>query len=275
MNEKRLKQPPKEGKASLSSATVQGRTHRLWKQNSHDVAVCGYNQPQGVYWGLVLDGCGSKTTTVNGRIPSDNEVGAKLTGQFIDAWWQKCAAREEYRSLASHLVSLYQDYQSFLKQLLQLFPWSQVEQRVDFCSSHLLCTVIGFVVTPIEAAFFWQGDGYLCLNGSVIPLESDNRPAYPAYAVLAGKSEQEGFDTRFVDRGEVKWLAVASDGWHPALLIRMARPRSTLALERWLYVQARERGNFDDDGAVAALHLCEATSGNQETAPAWTAGLAP
>jgi hypothetical protein len=49
----------------------------------------------------------------------------------------------------------------------------------------------------------------------------------------------------------VDWLAVATDGWRPDLLTQLAKPRPSLHLQRWLNRQARQAGNFEDDGAVA------------------------
>jgi len=255
MSEKRVRQLPGMSNYLLSSASISGRSHRIWQQNCHDVAITGHNAEQEIYWGVVLDGCGSKTEAANGRIPSDNEVGAKVSGQFYDAWWQQHSAEKAHQPLASLFTVLYQDYRAFLEQLLDLFPWSQAEERAIFCASHLLCTVVGFVATPTEAAFFWRGDGYLCHDGRLVDLSGDNRPMYPAYELLSGHEEKERFSTLFLNRKEVTWLAVASDGWRPALLAELAQPRESLVLQRWLNVKAQERDNFEDDGAVAAFYL--------------------
>ena len=63
------------------------------------------------------------------------------------------------------------------------------------------------------------------------------------------------FQLAFVPQPEqLRWLAVATDGWRAELLEQLAEPRPALALQRWLNVQSQQRGQFDDDGAVAIWH---------------------
>ncbi|MCA9933903.1 MAG: hypothetical protein KC415_08270, partial [Anaerolineales bacterium] len=140
-----------------------------------------------------------------------------------------------------------------------------------FVASHWLATIVGFVVTPQTAVFFWQGDGYLVHDGRVITLDSDNRPNYLAYGLLregtqSGTEEAQrfterksvqsaksvdSFQTLVVERPSLQWLAVATDGWQTDLLQQLGEPRPGLQLARWMNVQARQHGRFDDDGAVA------------------------
>ncbi len=230
---------------TISQAAIIGRSHRLMQQNCHDFAITGTPRP-GAAFGLILDGCGSKYQ----KSPSHNEVGAKLLGQF--------AANYLHRQLAvtngnevELLDGLFAACVSFLGGVVSMIPFEDKAGRERFVATHWLATLVGFVVLPETAVFFWQGDGYLCLNGDVTTLDSGNRPDYLAYRVLTGE-ENGRFQTQPIpNRGDITWLAVASDGWRPDLLAELVEPRSNLTLQRWLNIQAKKPGNFDDDGAVA------------------------
>ena len=67
----------------IQHATINGRSHHIFRQNSHDFALSG-GAGEGVCYGLALDGCGSK--------PSHNEVGATLLGQFAASTLQQALA---------------------------------------------------------------------------------------------------------------------------------------------------------------------------------------
>ncbi|MCA9958877.1 MAG: protein phosphatase 2C domain-containing protein, partial [Anaerolineales bacterium] len=166
----------------ISQAIVNGRTHRLMQQNSHDSVHSGSPQP-GHAFGLVLDGCGSKYPD---GTPSHNEVGAKLLGQFAAAWLKQQLADAAQRApmgeneLGQMLAALHQDCIAFLQTINAAMPWQSSTDTAKFVSTHLLATMVGFVVTPETAVFFWQGDGFLAHNGHVTTLDSNNRPDYLA-----------------------------------------------------------------------------------------------
>lgn len=248
----------------ISQATINGRSHRLMQQNSHDFAISGSATP-GYAFGLVLDGCGSKYAD---GTPSHNEVGAKLLGQFAATWIDKQITANskppiaDKESLAEALKHLHQACVTFLQTISQTIPWSRQTDAMRFVSTHLLTTLLGFVITPEAACLFWQGDGYLIHNDNLITLDSNNRPNYLGYCVLANRerggdealnaqrSTCDSFYTRFLDRTTLQWLAVATDGWQTAQLAQLSEPRSSLQLQRWLNVQSREPGKFEDDGSV-------------------------
>lgn len=232
----------------LSHANLTGRVHRSLQQNGQDGAFVGRIGESA--FGVVLDGCGSKVELAGLKMASSNEVGSRLIGQFIAASLNQ--ALGEPCPLPLVLSSLYQDTLAFLSGLLRLMPFSD-EGQIRFLAGHLLCTIVGFVVTPDSAAFFWRGDGYLIRDGHASFLDSNNLPDYLAYDLLEG-TDNGCFETRFLERQELSWLAVATDGWSRELLQELATPRAPLALQRWLNVQARRPGHFDDDGAVAAWY---------------------
>lgn len=242
----------------IGHATTLGRAHRLRQHNCQDFAASATPTPN-IAIGLVCDGCGSKFSA-NGRShPSHNEIGANLLGQFaIDFLSNKlshlphplCPESIETTLADLHLASL-----TFLHHLAAHFSEAS---RHQFIATRLLATLVGFVHVGETAVFFWQGDGFLAVDGTVCQIESDNQPDYLAYQLLYPDPDQTNFQLAFVPQPEqIRWLAVATDGWQANLLAQLNEPRSALALQRWLNVQARQRGQFDDDGAVAAWHKAE------------------
>jgi hypothetical protein len=236
----------------ISQATIIGRSHRLMQQNCHDFAITGTPAPDCAF-GLVLDGCGSKHRDEWGTTPSHNEVGAKLLGQFTAVYLN---AHLPHTPLTdTFFEELYEACLTFLHDLAHLVPHPNNTGRRRFIATHLLCTMVGFVVQGDTAVFFWSGDGYVCHNGQVHELDSRNQPDYLAYELGRGAEEQrsrgDGFLTRTVPVENMTRLAVASDGWTADLITQLETPQPTLALQRWLNLRAKERGQFEDDGAIA------------------------
>ncbi|MCP4428193.1 MAG: protein phosphatase 2C domain-containing protein [Chloroflexi bacterium] len=233
----------------LAHATIIGRSHRLMQHNSHDFAISDSPRPS-VAFGLVLDGCGGKVD----KALAHSEVGAKLLGRFMAEYLSKqLSVNGKQFCLETLLDGLYHASLSFLQGIVDLYAFPTQAERAQFVAVHLLATLVGFVAAGDEAVFFWQGDGYLAHNGEITTLDSQNQPDYLAYQLL--RTDEERSNGRFHAKSianpkDIEWLAVATDGWRPELLAELAEPRASLALQRWLNVQARQRGNFEDDGAV-------------------------
>jgi hypothetical protein len=211
---------------------------------------------------MVLDGCGSKYREKNRVTHSHNEVGAKLLGQFAAEFLSRKLAldsslgTEAFARPVTMIDELYGECLDFLDRLLELLPFACAADRTRFIASRLLCTLVGFVVLPESAFFFWSGDGYKCRDGDVTEINSQNQPRYLAYDLLPAHSKRVRNIGRFQletieDWTETSWIAVATDGWNKNLLSDVAAHNSDLALQRWINVLARERGHFEDDGAVA------------------------
>lgn len=239
----------------ISHATILGRAHRLMQHNCQDFAATASPAPHSAI-GLVCDGCGSKFVGNGRSAPSHNEVGANLLGQFaLDFLSQQLAALPHPSSpdaLEALLADLHLAALAFLHHLTAHFPEAK---RREFVATQLLATLVGFVRTAETAVFFWQGDGFLVANGTVCQLNSHNQPDYLAYQLLQPNPAQTNFQLAFVPNPEhIRWLAVATDGWSADLLGQLGEPRPALTLQRWLNVQSQQRGQFDDDGAVAIWH---------------------
>jgi hypothetical protein len=239
----------------ISHATTLGRAHRLMRHNCQDFAATAAPAPN-IAIGLVCDGCGGKFVGNGRSAPSHNETGANLLGQFaIDYLSGKLSSLPQPpcpETLEAVLADLYLATLTFLHHLVAHFLEAT---RRQFVATRLLATVVGFVHVRETAVFFWQGDGFLVVDGTVCQLESGNQPDYLAYQLLQPSPCQTNFQLAFVPQPEqIRWLAVATDGWQADLLTQLNEPRPTLALQRWLNIQAQQRGQFDDDGSVAIWH---------------------
>lgn len=242
----------------LSQGVIIGRQHRLMQQNCQDYASTGRGAADGCYFGLVADGCGSKYSEPGQGdsrpvFPSHNEVGAKLLGHFAAGWLAENLGNMGTQEVCLLLDELSLACGNFLQSLLALLPHQGETGRARLVATHLLATLVGFVVTPSAAAFFWAGDGYLGQDGQWTRLDEGNRPHYLAYHLL-GMGDGRLKVSLLRETQEISWLAVATDGWHEECLAELAAPRPNLELKRWLNLQARQRGRFEDDGAVAAWY---------------------
>jgi hypothetical protein len=245
----------------LAQTTIIGRQHRLMNHNCQDFALTG-SPKAGYYYGLVLDGCGGKyreTAESNSgsrfqSYASQNEVGAKVIGQFIGQWLERHLSQQESLNCLPDKLQLATE--RFLQSFVSDLGYTEPIETQRFVGTNLLATVLGFALTPTEGCFFWVGDGYLSQNGEVTVLDCDNQPPYLAYNVLAAHCHFSGKGTEMQSRGflmneELLWLAVATDGWQGERLSQLERPQSSLQLQRWVNVEARQRGRFEDDGAIA------------------------
>ena len=241
----------------IATATIIGRTHRLMQQNCQDFAV-GSNLQDSTAFGLVFDGCGSKYRDVSGIHQSHNEVGANLVGIYAAQFIRKeLTVNSQQRTINGQcfledvVERLYQACVTYLDCFVTLHPFHDEKARRHFIATRLLCTVVGFVKIAETAVFFWSGDGYIGINDHFIQLESNNQPDYLAYQLL--REEQNGrFNTFTVHTQEtIDRLLVATDGWSSTQLQQLGKPKHSLSLQRWINVQSRERGVFEDDGAIA------------------------
>jgi hypothetical protein len=245
----------------LAQAVVIGRNHRLMNQNCQDFAVTGAPEP-GYAYGIVLDGCGGKYREKSesyGRpstYPSQNEVGARILGQFMAQWFENNLGQPSLVCLAKKLGLT---VELFIRDFMVIMGHRHPEEQRRFAHTNLLATIVGFAVTPTEGCFFWAGDGYLKLREEITPLDFNNQPPYLAYTALMngdksngqfnnGRSKIESWVFPMTD--DVTSLAVATDGWQPNQLAQVERPHDSLSLQRWVNVEARQRGRFEDDGAI-------------------------
>ena len=207
-----------------------GRDHAVVRRNRQDAADA--RAGDGWVFGVVSDGCGQAASS---------ELGASLTVVAASAALESAlCAGAPFDGLGERVLEAVLDA---LEAVTRAVAPAQVERVVR---THLLATLVGFAARDREACVFWAGDGGILLGGEVAILERDNRPDYPAYALLGAR---RSLAARVVEAPRV--LAVATDGLdRETLLALSSSPRSGAALGRRLVISQRA-GALADDGAIA------------------------
>lgn len=207
-----------------------GRDHAVLRRNRQDAARAG--AVGGAVFGVVSDGCGQAPAS---------EVGALLTVAFASAALEAALAAEgPLVGLGERVLG------AVLGGLSAVATCAPEARREALVREQLLATLIGFAARGEEVCLFHAGDGALLIDDQLTLLDSDNRPAYPAYALL-------GAAVGVVERvaRSPRRIAVATDGLDEGTLRRLAQARrSSAGLTRALVV-AQRGGALADDGALA------------------------
>jgi len=122
------------------------------QQNCQDAAFCGSPANEYAYI-LALDGCGSKYRDDSGIYTSHNESGAHLLGSYASTFLHKELAAKP-ADIDTLVKKLYAAGITYLDGLTTLHPFETIAEQQRFIATHLLTTLVGFVVTPQTAVFF-------------------------------------------------------------------------------------------------------------------------
>lgn len=212
----------------LAAGVLQGRDHASAQKNRQD--ACASAEVGDAVFGFVSDGCGQGAAS---------EVGAHLTVALARSAAMRALSEELPlddlpNTIAAAVLGGLDDVARHVRQ----------GERDAFVRSHLLATLVGFVVRGEEGVVFAAGDGLIAIDDEVVTLEEDNRPHYLAYGLSSGTARL-GF-VRRVHRPA--WVAVASDGLTHAGLAALAKSAGR-NLTRHLVLLQRA-GALADDGAV-------------------------
>lgn len=171
----------------IAGGSVPGTEHTKpgqpgWK-NNQDAFL--FRSAPGFIAGVVCDGCGSAEHSEFG-----STLGTSLVINSLERMLSlgiDLSDQENVKRVLDHLTS---SLVGDLNRVTNVVA-SEGRARRLFVTSHLLFTVVGFVITPETAFAFSFGDGVVAVNGeaSVIPPFPDNMPPYPGYLV-------ESFDIR-------------------------------------------------------------------------------
>jgi len=202
-------------------------------------------------FGVVSDGCGSAR---------HSEVGAALTAATLGRWLACGLAHGLTGEVAVRgaLSRLVRALSAIVGATMGSSHWGGQEERVRFVREHLLATAVGFYATTTEVVLFCWGDGVLLVDDETWLLDRQDRPDYPAYQLLRGRSPSASpaglpVEIRKFRTAQVRRVAVATDGFDPELLPQAFGKRDS-ALTRWMRVRAQD-GHFRDDATVAMLEV--------------------
>jgi len=183
---------------------------------------------------VVTDGCGSAR---------HSEVGAKLGASLV---------AREILSRATSAIDWDAAATAVVKQL------STFAETLDV-NDHLLFTVVGALITPVDTIVFHAGDGFFAINGATerIGPYRDNAPPYLAYALLGGPEPSFTIAQR-VPTGEVESILIATDGAEPLVsTFEFSNftqvSRNPDAIRRRLFLLTRPGSALLDDDTTIAL----------------------
>jgi len=184
----------------IQSASIIGSHHRLVNKNNQDAVVVVENGE--VIVGIVADGCGSG---------AHSEVGARLGALFTANFFARRAGQSSGFSVV--LDDLKRELLAYLGTICPAG-----EAKMEFVFSHLLFTLVGFVITPEKVYLFRAGDGVAIVNGEKFVFDENNMPHYLSFGLL--REDNDKLSVRFgievvkeLPREEVNCLLVATDGF--------------------------------------------------------------
>jgi serine/threonine protein phosphatase PrpC len=234
---------------SLKAASIIGREHqRLWKNNqdglSWDELSIG---AQEYLFGVISDGCGQGL---------ESEVGAKLLADF-----------------AANQIPFLLRYQIPLPQLPQTLYWQSVnylsnltnqtitnpEKKIQFVQNNLLATLLGVIMDQSMTIVFSVGDGLIIVNDQIEQINQDNQPFYLAYHLISPEMFEvpkplvQQLNIRIFSTGDLKRLAVASDGLEKELVNRIWSHPTNISLQRELKRLSRQEQKLTDDCSVIVV----------------------
>jgi hypothetical protein len=225
----------------INAGTVLGRDHAALRRSAQDAYASGADA--GSAWGVVCDGCGEGARS---------EVGAGLAAAYLGGEIRRLLGADvpvtevPARAVAG-LIDLYAAIAGAVVTGVHAPCVEEVDRdrAATFVREHLLSTAIGFCARDEVGVLFWCGDGIAAVDDELLVIDEDNRPSYPAYALLGGGLRVA--TKRFPAR-DVKRIAVASDGFEPEL-VAAAFGRRGRALQRWMQCCTRD-GHFRDDATI-------------------------
>ena len=195
----------------IQSASVIGSHHRSVNKNNQDAVVVVENDEITV--GIVADGCGSG---------AHSEVGARLGALFAANFLASRAGQST--DFAALLEELKRELLAYLGTIC-----STGVEKTEFVFSHLLFTLVGFVITSDKVCVFRAGDGVAIVNDEKLVFDENNMPRYlsfgllreekddkgaPASTRLSNRGERFGFEiVKEMARDELNCLLVATDGF--------------------------------------------------------------
>jgi serine/threonine protein phosphatase PrpC len=187
--------------------SIAGRNHVLTGRNNQDAYQIA--DEQNFMIAVLCDGCGSGKYSEAGA-----KLGARLVAEAIAALIDQNEQNEQDKNQKLGIFepkfwdSVKTNLLQQLKDFVDLFNGDR-----EFVNDHLLFTIVGALITPMETVTFSIGDGAIAINGKLnqIPAYPDNAPPYLAYGLY--KPEAINFEIR--DRlatSELESLLIATDG---------------------------------------------------------------
>jgi len=153
----------------VGGGTQAPRFHQFSNINNQDAANIAIGRDY--FIGIVCDGCASTHEDLEND--SSNEVGAKLLSYvFTQRLLRALENGTRFCCSSCFEKALLGEVSADLSSFLSSFCKNEQEREL-FTFNFLLCTVLGFVVTPENYIVFHAGDGVIGVNNCIHLLEDD------------------------------------------------------------------------------------------------------
>jgi serine/threonine protein phosphatase PrpC len=175
----------------LTEALVAGEAHRgLWRNNQDALKVI---RERDFIAGVVCDGCGSSP---------ESEVGARITARYTANFCRKNFPRGAF-SESMLREGIYELYRMMAREIAP-------DDTAHFIEETLMCTIVGFLITPALTTVFSSGDGVWCVNYEWKEIDQNNHPEFLAYKLSRGIDFP--FSVKQYETDAVERILVSTDG---------------------------------------------------------------
>jgi hypothetical protein len=137
-----------------------------------------------------------------------------------------------------------------LAYLGELVTITQPRDKAAFVADHLLCTLVGALVTPNGGVIFASGDGLVHVDGQTIIRTQNNTPDYLAYRLLGLGGADVDLYPLTANWGRV---AIATDGFEVDLLGEVWGNPHPRALQRRFNRWSDQDHRFADDATLIVV----------------------
>jgi len=190
----------------IARGTILGRDHRIIGKNNQDAFNILKSNNMTIC--LVCDGCGS------GKY---SEVGAKIGARIIAESILRDS--EIYKRKSLNAFPLNEKIRENVLAQIRVIALSMGGSFSETITDYFLFTVVGAILTPLEAIIFSIGDGVIIINGEEINLSfPDDTPPYLSYE-LTGSSLLDKNPNYFkfqiheiIPIGDIRNILIGTDG---------------------------------------------------------------
>lgn len=197
----------------VKAGLVPGRNHLIDGKNCQDAfsLLSGQINEDPFLIGFIADGCG------------DGE--RSETGAFLGVNFAANATRSLIGLLPITQVNrvLYHQVQIMLRQVVIAQGFIDPAEEARFIKSHLLFTLLGFVIFKGQCLILSSGDGTVVIDDQIELIRQNNKPEYIAYHIVNKNSLYLKdvnlpilFEERLFPVSDFERVAIGSDAWHGA-----------------------------------------------------------
>jgi hypothetical protein len=229
-----------------------GYTHYNLRRNNQDAHISG-TTTDGVMYGFVLDGCGSRKYSEISRLV------CFFLATRIQELTKVATLFEVPELLWAELLEFYRNQLLVMK--LNPYLKDNRDRIEELIKNYFLHTVLGFVSNDENVFVMTRGDGNIVLNYNIDRIDRNDKPDYPAFFLLPwtqnSKDYPPGFQTQIHSLSDISHLFVTTDGVTEKLLRVLLKEiddiQTSVDVQMLLNREFDFGVSFDDDATIAGL----------------------